>query len=410
MHHPDLFSTGFVQPNPPVRRLPVQGDESAFNQSDALFAHAKIMMVDRDRNAIDQVEQTLTQVGITDFEASLDAHSATNLIAYHQPDVVLIDLNDGFDILRWMRRHAYLEAVGVIIVANELDSDEKLAALQLGASAFLTKPVHPTELILSIRNIIASKAYHDHLSYESNRLEGEVRQRMLELVDARNDAEVARQEALKCLARAAEFRDDDTGNHVFRVGKYTRVIAEHLGWEPSEVSILEQAAQLHDVGKIGVSDTILLKPGRLTKEEFDAMKLHCEYGSKIILPMSDDQWDDLIHDPANTARFLSDTNDIVMKMAALIAQTHHEKWDGSGYPRGLKGEEIPIVGRITAIADVFDALSSKRPYKEAFPIGKCLKIIKEGRGNHFDPAIVDAFFDCCDQIVEILNDLTYYVG
>ena len=304
-----------------------------------------------------------------------------------------------------MRRHAYLEAVGVIIVANELDSDEKLAALQLGASAFLTKPVHPTELILSIRNIIASKAYHDHLSYESNRLEGEVRQRMLELVDARNDAEVARQEALKCLARAAEFRDDDTGNHVFRVGKYTRVIAEHLGWEPSEVSILEQAAQLHDVGKIGVSDTILLKPGRLTKEEFDAMKLHCEYGSKIILPMSDDQWDDLIHDPANTARFLSDTNDIVMKMAALIAQTHHEKWDGSGYPRGLKGEEIPIVGRITAIADVFDALSSKRPYKEAFPIGKCLKIIKEGRGNHFDPAIVDAFFDCCDQIVEILNSL-----
>ncbi len=401
MHNLDLFTTNIPNEMPNVRRLPVSADSSAYNQPDALFAHAKIMMVDQDKDAIDHVEQSLAKVGIADFQASLDPHSVTNLIGYHQPDVVLVDLKEGFEILRWMRRHAYLEAVGVIILADKLNSDEKLAALELGASAFLTKPVHPTELILSIRNIIASKAYHDHLSYESNRLECEVRQRMLELVEARNEAEEARQEALQCLARAAEFRDDDTGNHVLRVGRYARIVAEHLGWRAEEVDVLEQAAQLHDVGKIGISDTILLKPGKLTSEEFDTMKRHCEFGSKIIMPMSDDQWDDLILNPSNTQEFLKESNAPVMKMAALIAQTHHEKWDGSGYPRGLKGEEIPLVGRITAIADVFDAISSERPYKKAFPIGKCLKIIQEGRGTHFDPVIVDAFFDCCDQIMKI---------
>jgi len=374
-------------------------------ESDLLFERTRVLMVDGDRSTLDHAENCLKDVGIEDIRSCFDPQEAMHLVGYVTPDIVLVDISDGLELLQSLRRQASLQSASVIISGNEIDSKQKHAALQLGASAFLTKPIDPHELVLSIRNIIASKSYHDHLSHESNRLASEVHQRIVELEAARIDAELARQEAMQCLARAAEFRDNDTGKHVLRVGRYVAVVASRFCFDRSQIEMLEQAAHLHDVGKIGISDTILLKPGKLTEQEFEKMRQHCEYGSNIILPMSDCEWSELIAQPWRVFEIINESNAPVMKLAALIARTHHEKWDGSGYPHGMRGEEIPLVGRITAIADVFDALSSERPYKQAFPVTNCFQIIQESCGSHFDPAVVDAFFDMEHEILAIMNSL-----
>jgi putative two-component system response regulator len=205
---------------------------------------------------------------------------------------------------------------------------------------------------------------------------------------------------MQCLARAAEYRDDDSGQHVIRVGRYAALIAEQLGCAPVYVSMLEQAAHLHDVGKIGVPDTLLSKKGKLDPSEFERMKLHCEIGKRIIQPTNDGKWNQLRRNMVR-ANVLSTASSPMMTLAATIALTHHERWDGSGYPGGLAGEEIPLEGRITAIADVFDALSNERPYKDALPMQDCLNILEEGRGTHFDPHILDAFLACLNKVLEV---------
>ena len=203
------------------------------------------------------------------------------------------------------------------------------------------------------------------------------------------------------MARAAEFRDDDTGHHVTRVGKYAAVIGTALGFDRGAVDLLEQAAKLHDIGKIGVPDAVLLKKGKLEPNEFNVIKQHCLIGNSIINPMGSTEVEAYRRHTEIGGSLLQQEGYPVMELAAVIARTHHEKWDGSGYPSGLVGEEIPIEGRITAVADVYDALSSKRPYKEAFSRDKCFAILEEGRGTHFDPRVLDAFFSCADKISEI---------
>jgi putative two-component system response regulator len=201
-----------------------------------------------------------------------------------------------------------------------------------------------------------------------------------------------------CLARAAEYRDDDTGHHVVRVGLYAGIIARRLGLDRAAVELIEQAAQLHDVGKIGITDEILKKPGKLDPAEFECMKRHCEFGRNIIEPFADSEWKALRTHTSIGAKIMEPGTSPILVMATKIALTHHEKWDGSGYPEGLAGEAIPIEGRITAVADVFDALSHKRPYKPAFPLDKCLGVMEDGRGKHFDPIVLDAFFAGLDEV------------
>jgi putative two-component system response regulator len=203
------------------------------------------------------------------------------------------------------------------------------------------------------------------------------------------------------LARAAEYRDNETGAHVIRVGKYCGVIAEELGFGQDYCHQIEMAAQLHDVGKIAIPDAILLNPGRLDKEEFEVMKNHCSLGCEIMEPLSESNAE-ITHQQTGAGGFTDDGVDSPMlELAAVIAGTHHEKWDGTGYPNGLVGDKIPIEGRICCVADVYDALCSERPYKPAFPMQKCLEIMLSERETRFDPIVLDAFFRRLSDIEKI---------
>jgi putative two-component system response regulator len=363
-----------------------------------LPAQPKIMIIDDDVLTIEVVKEHLKIDGYENVFSTDDAVHALSTIDREQPDVVLLDIRmpklSGLDILKEMRGDRLMTDVPVIVLTATTDSEVKLQALELGATDLLQKPIHSGELLARLRNILMAKAYKDQLRDYSQTLEAAVRERTAEL-------EVSRQEVIHCLARAAEFRDDDTGHHVIRVGKYARIIGHELGMDETALDLLEQAAQLHDIGKIGTPDAILLKPGKLSPEEFDTMQRHCNYGKKIIERMTDREALQLRQHTELGAKILNAGRSPILDLAVKIAITHHERWDGTGYPLGLAGEHIPIGGRITAVGDVFDALSSKRPYKPAFPLEKCFTIMREGRGTQFDPKILDAFFARRDDIVQI---------
>jgi putative two-component system response regulator len=241
---------------------------------------------------------------------------------------------------------------------------------------------------------LITKLHQDHLKQCSATLTQLVRLRTAEL-------EASRREVILCLARAAEYRDEQTGYHVVRVGKYAAVIGRQLGMDEKKVESLELAAQLHDVGKIGVSDAILLKPGKLDPDEFAQMQKHCAFGKTIIQPLADNEWQLLRKHAEIGKHIMSISSSPIMQLAAVIALTHHERWDGSGYPLGLAGKDIPIEGRITAVADVYDALTSSRPYKPALSHQESLRILKEACGSQFDPTVLDAFLACAQEIMAI---------
>lgn len=360
-----------------------------------------VMIVDDESINIEIVRAYLEENGFENFITTTESTCAINTIREHRPDILLLDINmphvSGLDILQSMRSSKDLKILPAIVLTASTSPEVKLQALRLGASDFLAKPVDPSELILRVENVLAVKAYQDHLAAYSENLEHQVRLQTRELIRSR-------QEAIHCLARAAEYRDDDTGQHVIRVGRYAGLIAEELGFPRSAVDLIEQAAQLHDVGKIGVPDAILHKPGKLDPQEFDIIRQHCGIGRRIINPLTHEESIRLKKHTSVGMQIMNSTQSPVLKLAALIASTHHEKWDGSGYPQGLSGASIPIEGRIVAVADVFDALSSERPYKKAFKLEKCLEILIDGRGTHFDPQVLDAFLSRQEEAIRIRNE------
>lgn len=362
---------------------------------------ARIMIVDDEMINIEVVKAYLEEEGFFNFLTTTRSTIAIDMVRNEKPDIVLLDINmpqvSGLDILETMRNDRELKLIPAIVLTASHDPQIKLNALRLGASDFLAKPVDPSELMLRLQNVLAVKAYQDHLAKYSERLEEQVRLRTAELV-------LSRQEAIHCLARAGEYRDDDTGHHVTRVGRYAALIARELGFDQPTIDLIEQAAQLHDVGKIGIPDAILHKPGKLDSQEFDIMRAHCGIGRRIINPLSNEESIRLKTHATVGMQIMGSTNSPVLKLAAVIAASHHEKWDGTGYPHQISGEKIPLEGRIVAVADVFDALSSARPYKKAFPIEKCLQILREGRGTHFDPNVLDAFFRCQDEAISIRGE------
>jgi putative two-component system response regulator len=330
----------------------------------------------------------LEEAGFSRFITCCDPSGAVATLIHKQPDAVLADLASGCNILSAKCSESSLKQIRVIIITSSDDKEAKLKALEMGAADILSTPVDAAELVFRLRNILTIKSQHDELAKQTALLEQEVRLRTKE-------SKVAQQQILLSLASAGEFRDEDTGMHVMRVGRYSGVLARHLGASDEWVRMIEQAAPLHDVGKIGIPDSILLKPDKLNETEFDVMKRHGAIGTQIISAATRKrlaQWADQLPQEIDSP---------IMQMAAVIAETHHEKWDGTGYPKGLKGEEIAPEGRIVAVADVYDALSNSRPYKKAFPKARCLEIIKEERGTHFDPRVVDAFFATQDEILQI---------
>jgi putative two-component system response regulator len=371
------------------------------SNEDADLLGAKIFIVDDEPINIKVVRKHLQGAGYRNFVTTTDATTAMETLRAQQPDVVLLDVMmpqvNGLQILEWIRADERFQHLPVLILTASTDSVTKLSALELGATDFLAKPVDPHELVPRLRNVLIVKAHQDYLAGYSEKLEREVRRRTM-------DVEMSRLRVIQCLARAGEYRDDTTGRHVIRVGRCAAILAAQLGYNREKAAMVELAAQLHDIGKIGIADAILLKRGKLTPEEYAVMKKHCDYGKAIIDPTTDSEaelsrkYADLGLTPGQT------TESPLLKLAASIAISHHERFNGAGYPAGLVGEAIPLEGRITAIVDVFDALRSPRPYKEAYSIEKCLEILQAGRGTEFDPAVHDAFLSRMADIITVYRD------
>jgi putative two-component system response regulator len=356
------------------------------------------MVVDDEATNVKVVCRLLKLEDYSNFLTTTDAREAVQMARAELPDLILLDLNmphvSGLEILSELQAHEATRFIPVVILTASTDHDTRVDALGRGANDFLNKPIDPSELAPRVRNVLTLKYHQDKLRNYSRDLEAAVRERTAQL-------EASRQDVTHCLARAAEYRDDDTGQHVLRVGKYARLVAEALGVAGEELDTLEQAAQLHDVGKIGIPDAVLIKPGKFTEQEMQLMQKHCGYGKRILQCWTSEE-EQIFKNHANIgAKILEVGNSPILEVAVRIALTHHEWWDGTGYPLGLQGEDIPWQGRVTAVADVFDALSTKRCYKEAFPLEKCFQIMEEERDTHFDPTVLDAFFSRRGEIVAV---------
>ncbi|MFO0426685.1 MAG: HD domain-containing phosphohydrolase [Planctomyces sp.] len=392
----EFLETRTSSPVPP--RIPEAASPAARVSIRTVDKTAKIMIVDDEPLNVMTFRQHLKMEGYENFVTTSNSREALHLLRSERPDVLLLDIRmpdvSGMDILRVVGLDPVLQHTPVLILTAASDPATRNEALELGASDFLQKPIEPEELLPRVRNAIVIKKHYDMASSEAARLEQQVERRTRQL-------EATRQQLILCLARAAEHRDNDTGNHVIRVGRYTSIIARCMGYPEHKLEMLEQAAQLHDVGKIGIPDSILFKPGKLAFDEYELMKRHCALGKQIIEPISEREWNILKTHTRIGASMLHVRSSSLLTLAARIAQTHHEHWNGCGYPLGLQGEDIPLEGRIVAVADVFDALSSRRPYKAPFPRQKCFDILAEGRGTQFDPAVIDAFFKCAEEIVQV---------
>jgi putative two-component system response regulator len=360
-----------------------------------------VIVVDDDPVSAQLVVDYLAEAGMDRCQATTHGATSFDFIRSRRPDVLLIDLNmpdmDWLELLRRIHADEMLAHVPTIVLTDLDEVGFKRQALELGAGDFLAKPLDPMELIPRVRNAWAVKSHQDRLEHQARDLDRLVRERTAELA-------LSRLELIHCLGRAAEYRDNETGRHVVRVGRYVGVIARQLGLEPHLVELMELAAPLHDVGKIGIPDAILRKPGSLAVDEFRIMQSHCDLGLRIFNDASENSTNELLEHPQLGLNFISQYVSPVLRMASSIASSHHERWDGTGYPRGTSGEEIPLEGRITAVADVFDALSTKRAYKPAFPLEKCFQIMREGRGSHFDPRVLDAFFARLNEILDIFRE------
>ncbi|WP_437230482.1 HD domain-containing phosphohydrolase [Planctomicrobium sp. SH661] len=355
---------------------------------------ARLLVVDDEPINVDVVCAYLEDEGYSNILTYTDSVAALIALEHEQFDVALLDIMmpriSGLDLLQQMRDSRHLRHIPCIVMTASTDRSTKRSAIELGAADFLNKPFDPEELLSRTQNALIRKAHYDQMQVHARDLERQVTQRTAELVSSQI-------QLIHCLGRAAEYRDNDTGRHVLRVGRFSGIIADQLGLDKVAVQQIELAASLHDIGKLGVPDSILQKPGRLDPNEMVIMQQHAALGHAIIAPHTSSPFS--IHDDNGAGDDLVDSFESpLLKLAATIAATHHERWDGSGYPYNMKGEDIPLPGRIVAVADVFDALSTRRPYKNAFPFDECVNMIRQGSGSHFDPAVVEAFLQRLPEI------------
>jgi putative two-component system response regulator len=335
---------------------------------------ARILVVDDEPGNLLLLEAILQDAGYADIRSITDPRQVEDTYTTFEPDLMMLDLMmphlDGFQVMQRLNHKKNNQPfVPILVLTADISPETKRRALREGAHDFLTKPFDAVEVLLRIRSLLSLHFAHAELHDQNQTLEQRVRERTQELEESHRLVEESQLEVLDRLAHAAEFRDDETGQHTQRVGRLCAQLAEQLGFGPDRVAVMRRAAPLHDVGKIGIPDSILLKPGKLTPEEFDVMKTHAEIGANL----------------------LAGGRSQLVQMAELIARSHHERWNGAGYPHGLSGENIPLEGRIVAIVDVFDALTHERPYKAAWTVEAAVEEIKSQRGRQFDPRVVDAF-------------------
>lgn len=287
-----------------------------------------------------------------------------------QPDIILLDIMmpdlNGYEVCEILKSQPNTAHIPIIFVTAKIEPSDEVKGLELGAVDYITKPITPA---IALQRVKTHLALYDH----QRTLYQKVKEQTKEIAQGKL-------ETIHSLGRAAEFKDNETGMHVMRMSHYCHVLALAAGMTEQDADTLRDAAPMHDVGKIGIPDSVLLKPGKLDKEEWATMQKHVDYGVEILGSYGDSK---------------------LMRVAIEVAKYHHEKWNGSGYPSGIAGEDIPLVGRIAAVADVFDALTSERPYKQAWSIEKTLGLLKEESGQHFDPHLVDLFLANLDQILEI---------
>lgn len=345
---------------------------------------AKVLIVD-DEYSIRKLMKTVLEDEGYNVLLAENGQQAIETVKKVPPDVILLDLlmpgMDGLEVLKILKNDDGFTHIPIIVVTALRGLEQMVNAFELGADDFLNKPVNIIELKTRVKAHLKVKAYHDHLLEDQEKLEQEVQKRTEQLREATKRIKEASIETIYRLSRAAEYKDEETGSHIMRINRYSVAIADELGLDKEFKERLFYATPMHDVGKIGVPDAILLKPTELSPEEFEIMKQHTIIGKKI----------------------LEGSEYQVIKDAETVALTHHERWDGNGYPLGLKRYDIPLMSRIMTVADVFDALVSKRPYKEPIPVDEAVRIIKMGKGTQFDPEIVDAFMKAKDIIIDIKN-------
>lgn len=327
-----------------------------------------------------------------------------DVIKDRTPDLVLCDLRmpevDGLAVLKWVQENA--SDMPIVVVSGTGAIGDAIEALRLGAWDYLLKPVENLDVLLHTveKSLERARLIRENREYEQH-LEEMVKTRTAQLSAANRELEETRMQIIQRLGKAAEYKDNETGRHVIRVSYYSRIIAEAIGMEPDRVDLVHQCSPMHDIGKIGIPDRILLKAGPLDTEEWDFMRKHCSMGAEMLQPVSPEEVEIYRNHTSIGGDIVGGSDSSLLQTARKIAACHHEHWDGSGYPNGLKGEEIPIEARIVSVADIYDALCSKRSYKEPFSEEKSREILKEQAGRFLDPNLVDVFFDNMDKIIEV---------
>ncbi|MFA6192582.1 MAG: HD domain-containing phosphohydrolase [Sulfurimonas sp.] len=329
----------------------------------------------------------LEKEGFSVIEAQ-NGKEAIEVLKHKKIDLILMDLMmpvmDGYEATKIIKENDEFSTIPLIIISALSDKEAITKGLELGADEYLTKPFDIVEFRLRVKNAVKIGIYQNMLKEHKSLLEFQVKEKTKELQNALIEVQKSEKDIISILSKTAEYRDNETSAHTIRVGEMAALIAKKFGWCEEDVELIRLAALMHDIGKVGIEDSVLLKPGKLDEEEFTIMKTHSAIGHSI----------------------LSQKETPLLKLAAEIAHSHHEKYNGQGYPRGLSGDEIPLCGAIVAVVDVFDALLSERPYKKAFTLEKALEIIKNDSGTHFNPIVVAHFLESLDEILEIRKSLS----
>lgn len=335
-----------------------------------------ILIVDDEPANLKLLERLLNLQGYHKLRLVQDPRETVAAYQAMRPSLILLDINmphlDGYQVIERLRALGDPLLPPIVILTAQYDREHLLKALEAGARDMIAKPFDRSELLMRVRNLLDAQLAHRLVFDQKAVLEDMVRARTEELWQTRL-------QIVQRLGKAAEYRDEETGSHILRMSHACALIARAIGWSDAECDLILNASPMHDIGKIGIPDAILLKPGRFEPHEWEIMKTHATIGGRLLE---------------------GDESDL-LRMAGEIALTHHEKWDGSGYPRGLAGEAIPMAGRIAALSDVFDALTSVRPYKKAWPVDDAIAYVRDNRGRHFDPALVDVFLQELPAILAI---------